>query len=337
MIRPPLTLLTLLALTTFCVGTVRGQSDMLPMSRTVGSVSLTLPINATTLVALPNVKIVADGTVSAVAGSDLTLASTPSALPDVSGGGYAIKIINRSSQAAGSTNAYGLSATITAQASQVVTAALSTAPNVGDSFVIYELSTLADIFGASNSAGLNGGATPAEADIVNLTSGGEIVGYFYSTTANAWKLVSAPEGASQNDTVIESGSGIMVTRRNAGTEVTLRLAGEIIGGRQVVSVASGFSIVNNPFLVPTTLASSSLQQYITGGTGPGVADIIYLESEGELTGYYYKTSGVGGTGWRALGDNVTDGGAAVITPGKALLFKEQVGSAGFALPEPFAE
>lgn len=337
MIRPPLTLLTLLALTTFCVGTVRGQSDMLPMSRTVGSVSLTLPINATTLVALPNVKIVADGTVTTVAGANLTLASTPSALPDVSGGVYAIKITSRNSHAVGSTNAYGLSATITAQAGQVVTAALTTAPNVGDDFVIYELSTIADIFGATNSAGLNGGATPDAADIVNLTSGGAIVGYFYNTTASAWRLVSAPEGADQGSTVIESGSGVMVTRRNAGSPVTLRLAGEVLVGRHAANVGAGFSIVNNPFLIPTSLEASTLQAHITGGTGPGAADIVYLESAGELTGYFYKTGGLGGTGWRALGDNTTDQGAVMITPGKAILFKEHAGSAGFALPEPFAE
>lgn len=310
---------------------------MLPMSRTVGSVSLTLPINTTSLVALPNVKVVAAGTVSAVAGDQLTLVSSPTVLPDVSGSTYAIKITSRNSQAAGSTNAYGLSATITAQAAQVVTADLATAPNVGDEYVIYEQATLSSIFGATNSAGLNGGATPDAADIVNLTSGGEIVGYFYSTTANAWKLVSAPEGASQNDTVIESGSGIMVTRRNTGTPVTVRLAGEILSGRHAANVSGGFSIVNNPFLVSTTLAASTLSDNITGGTGPGAADIVYLESSGELTGYYYKTGGLGGTGWRALGDNVTDQGSVTIAPGKAILFKEHAGSTGFALPEPFAE
>ncbi|WP_346334171.1 hypothetical protein [Prosthecobacter sp. SYSU 5D2] len=330
-------MLTLLALTTFCVGTVRGQSDMLPMSRTVGSISLTLPKNATTLVALPNVKIVADGTISAVAGDNLTVASTPAVLPDVSGSAYAIKITSRNSHAAGSTNAYGLSATITAQAGQEVTADLSTAPNVGDSFVIYELSTIADIFGANNSAGLHGGITPAVADIVSLTSGGEIIGYFYNTSANAWRLVSAPDGANQGDTVIESGSGVMVTRQDEGSAITLRLSGEVVTGRHAANVGSGFSIVNNPFLIPTTLAASSLQDNITGGTGPGAADIVYLESAGELTGYYYKTGGIGGTGWRALGDNVTDQGATIIAPGKAILFKEIAGSAGFALPEPFAE
>jgi hypothetical protein len=337
MIRPPLTLLTLLAMTTLGVGMLRAQSDMLPMSRTVGSVSLTLPINKTSLVALPNVKIVAAGTVSSVSGNDLTLTSSPSVLPSVIGTPHAIKILSRNNQSAGSTNAYGYSATISAQASQTVTAALGVAPNVGDEFVIYELSTISSIFGSNNSAGLNAGGTPAVADIVNLTSGGEIVGYFYNSTASAWRLVSDPEGSNQGSAVIESGSGLMVTRRDAGAPVSIRLDGEVLPGRHVANVTSGFAIVNNPFLLPTTLAASSLEKYITGGTGPGAADIVYLENAGELTGYYYKTGGLGGTGWRALGDNSADQGAAAIAPGKALLFKELAGSAGFALPEPFAD
>jgi hypothetical protein len=65
--------------------------------------------------------------------------------------------------------------------------------------------------------------------------------------------------------------------------------------------------------------------------------VLYLEQAGVLVGYYYKTGGVGGSGWRALGDGTTDQGAVVITPGKALLLKDQVAPAGFTLPEPFAE
>lgn len=337
MIRPPLTLLTLLAMTTLCVGTVRGQSDMLPMSRTVGSVSLTLPINKTSLVALPNVKVVAAGKISGVSGNNLTLVSGPAVLPALTAVPHAIKITSRNSQKAGSSNAYGVSATISAQNSQVVTAALSTAPNVGDEFVIIQLSTLGSLFGATNTAGLLGGATSAAADIVNLTHNGEIISYFYSTAANGWRLVSAPTGADQANAAIDASSGIMVTRRAAGTPVTLRLGGELVGGRHSVTTGAGFTIVNNPFMLPTTLAASGFEKLISGGTGPGAADIIYLENEGVLTGYYYKTGGVGGTGWRSLGDSVTDSSTAVIAPGKALLLKDQTGTEGLVLSEPFAQ
>lgn len=329
--HPTLALLTLLAL-----GAVQahGQADKLPMSRTAGTVTIALPGGKTTLVGLSNVRIVASGTVGAVAGADLTLASSPAVLPDVLSAPHAIKIVSRANPAG--SNAYGHSALITAQAGQQVTAALAATPNVSDEYVIYELKTLGGILGAANELGLTGAAAPDTADKVYLTDAGVLVAYFFNTTAGKWRLVSAPDGADQESTVIQPGSGLMVVRV-AGADRSLRLQGDALPARHVAAVDAGHNIVNNPFLIATSLSASDIQSNITGGTGPGVADIVYLEENGVLTGYYFKTGGPGGTGWRALGDSVTDAGAALIQPAKALLFKEQAGAAGFALPEPFAD
>lgn len=537
-----LTLLALGAVQTY------GQADKLPMSRTAGAVTVSLPANKTTLVGLSNVKIVASGTVSAVAGAGLTLVSSPGALPDVLATPHAIKIVSRVNPVG--TNAYGMSSRISSQAGQQVSAvfaasasadllitevnsngaggdffellnvgtvpvnlngwkwvdtdganfnagtavtfgdvtiapgevlvviqntsdnvatfraawavdpsiqivgvggpglgqndgvlvfdsagklrasfsyrtasvnvtqgdgsvvavapytttaeapsagghagisaggaatvsvvwdpasgvsaprytaatagdigayqqagnpatigspgvtgagafvpAAAVLPNVGDEFVIYSLTTLGDIFGDTNQVGLTGAATPATADKIYLTENGELVAYFYNTSANAWRLVSAPDGANQESKVIAPGSGVMVVRVG-GVDRTLRMQGHTLPSRHAATVATGHNIVNNPFLVATSLSVSDIQSNITGGTGPGVADIVYLENDGVLTGYYFKTGGPGGTGWRALGDSVTDAGAALIQPAKAILFKEQAGALGFALPEPFAD
>lgn len=325
----------MLALTS---GAVHAQDNMLPVSRTTSVLTQKLLRDKTTLLALPNVRILASGTVASVAGSDLTLTSTPS-VASLAVGPKAIKITSRVNQLAGSTNAYGASARITGSAGEVVTAALSTAPNAGDEFVIYQLNTIASVFGATNNLGLNAAAAPATADILYLTNEGALVGYFYNSADAKWRLVSAPGGADQNDTVIEPTAGVMVTRRNLGAaEIFVRLSGEALPGRQIAKVGgTGFSIINNPFQIPTTLAESGLASTLNGGTGPGTADVLYLEQEGILTGYYYKTGGAGGSGWRALGNGSTDQGAVALNPGKALLLKDQVGTAGFTLPEPFAE
>jgi len=328
--------LAMLALTTSASS--RAQDTMLPVSRTTGVLTQKLLRGKTTLLGLSNVKIISSGTVSAVSGNDLTLTASPSiaALP---AGAKAIKITSRVNQQAGSTNAYGLSAAITASAGETVTASLGASPNVGDEFVIYQLSTLAGIFGQTNNLGLNAAATPDTADIVYLTNEGSLVGYFYNSTAAKWRLVSDPSGADQNDTVIQPTAGVMVVRRSTGTpEIFVRFSGEMLPGRQVAKLGGqGFSIVNNPFLVGTTLAGSGLQSTLDGGTGPGTADVLYLEENGALTGYYYKTGGAGGSGWRALGDGATDQGAVPIHPGKALLLKDQTGTAALTLAEPFAE
>ena len=314
------------------------QSDMLPVSRTTGVQTQKLLRGKSTLLALTNVRILTAGTVTAVSGSDLTLSGSP-ALSTLATGPKAIKIISRVNHKAGSTNAYGYSAKITAVAGEVATVALPVAPNVGDEFVVYQLNTIASVLGSTNTYGLNSGTTAAVSDIVYLTNEGSLVGYFYRSDVSNWRLVSDPDGANQGDTVIEPSAGVMLTRRSTGTpEIFIRLSGEALPGKQVAKIGgSGYSIVNNPFLIPTTLAESGLSTSLNGGTGPGTADVLYLEEEGILTGYYYKTAGLGGSGWRALGDATTDRSGVIIKPGKALLLKDQVGTAGFVLAEPFAE
>jgi hypothetical protein len=273
--------------------------------------------------------------VGAVSGSDLTLVSSPAVLPTLTGL-HAIKITSRNDQTATSTNAYGLSAPITATSGQVVTAALSTVPNLGDEFVIYAVPTLASVFGATNSAGLTGATAPAAADIVYVGSSGTLVGYFYNTTDSQWKLVSAPSGADQGSASVGSTGGFLVVRK-AGASVTLTVSGNPLPGKQVASVGTGFQVVNNPFLGATTLGTSGLQAVMTAGTASALADVVYLEVNGSLVGYYFKSGGVGGTGWRSLADNVTPQESVVIAAGKSLLVKKLAGTGSFALQESFAQ
>lgn len=334
-----------LALAALSASSLHGQENMLPVSRTTGVVTVQLPVDQSTLVGAPFTSIVASGTVSAVNGNVLTLSSSPASLPDLTTIPHAIKITSRVDQrgtgsnapAGSSTNAYGYAAKISAQASQDVTAALAVAPNVDDEFVIYPIETLASIFGATNSAGLKEGTTPGEADIVYLGSGGELVGYFYHSGADAWRAVATPDAGDAGTTELAPGAAILVARKAGGSVAELVISGEQLPGRQVADVSAGFQVINNPFSVSTTLAASGLESSVTGGTGPGNADILYLEQGGVLTGYYYKNGGVGGTGWRTLADPLSNQGAALVVPGKSILFKEQVGAAGFVFQEPFAE
>ena len=318
--------------------TLKAQEGQLPVSRTTGALAISLPKNKPTLMALPLADIVATGTVVTVDGPGLyTLAGT---LPDVTTTAHALKIISRvdqrgagaSAPAGTSTNAYGLSARITDKTGQQVAAALTTAPNAGDKVVIYKLRTLGQLF---TGVALNTNAAEASADVVYLSTGGTFAGYF--NTGAAWVSVATPAGADQSSTVLDAGSAVLIVRKNLGTDTSVRVTGVTLPGREAGAVVAGFKLVNNPFSISTTLEASGLQQYITSGAGPGSADTVYLENNGVITGYYYKSSGLGGRGWRVLGDNISNQGAALIRPGKSLLFKEQAGLAGVTLPEPFAE
>ncbi len=309
----------------------------LPVSRTQVAMSVSLPKAKSTFLALPLAQIAAEGTVVSLDGSDRYTLSIPA--PDMAGAAYALKIISRvdqrgagaSAPAGTSRNAYGLTGKITAGSGKQVTVVLAVAPNVGDKFVIYRLRTLGEVFAG---AALNYGATPVAADVVYLSQGGTFVGY-YKYDAAAWRAVSGGT-AELSGLVIDPGSALLVVRLNVGVDTTATFLGSPIPGREAGS-ASGFKLVNNPFAISTTLEASGLQESVSGGSGPGAADIVYLENGGVITGYYYKSSGLGEKGWRALGDNITNRGAALVRPGRALLIREQAGSASFHLPEPFAE
>lgn len=412
--------ISLLALAALSVGSVYGQADQLPVSRTAGVLNVTIPINQTTLMALPLVEIVASGTVTAIPSAGVyTLSSSPATLPNVVSSPHAIKIISRVDQsgaaglfqfsadttsgsssivltaastnglivgqsltgpgipagatvssntnattfvasanatatatgvtlvstlpagtntpAGSSTNAYGISAQITVQAGQDVTAALSTVPNIGDEYVIYQLETLNSVFGATNTAGLNGSSTAANADTVFVEQAGVFVGYYYKSGGvggTGWRTVIGNTAA--GTTVIPPNKGFMVVRKNLGSSVAIRASGETLPGTETPTVISGFNLLNNPFSVSTTLLASGIQSSITGASSATNADAVFLENAGVITAYYYKTSGVGGTGWRTVIGN-TNSDSVLVTAGKSIVFQEKVGAVGFKLPEPFAE
>jgi hypothetical protein len=340
------------SLAALAAGSAWGQADDLPVSRTAGILNISLPAGTTTVFALPMAEIVASGTVSAVSGATLTLESSPAVLPAglaAAATPHAIKITSRDDQrgtganapAGSSTNAYGLSAQITAQSGQVVTVSLPTAPNVGDEFVVYRLETLNSLFGPTNSLDLTGGSTfGGTIDTVGIMVNGTLRRYWYKGAGVGgigWRLETSPTNV--GDAAIPPNTGIFL-QRVAGTTKVLQATGDALpGNERLVLTNTGFSVVNNPFMVPTTLAASGLASFVTGGaTAAAPTDIITLESGGVLTRYWYKNGGVGGIGWRTV-VGTTPSDSVVVAPGKAIVFQENSapGSRGFTLLEPFAE
>lgn len=315
----------------------------LPVSRTAGVIDVSLPTNKASLVSIPLVNIVASGTITSVSGTTLGVSSNLTSSLSTAASPHAIKITSRDNQAG--TSGYGqtgqISANATGAGTSTVTTTAALTPSVGDEFVIYQLETLSSLFGAPPAAGWNGAGSSASADLVYLDDAGTLSAYFYKNTTTfggaGWRLASGGS-VSQNNTVIRPNRGVYVQRRNAGSAFTLRSTGVTLPGNETASVVTGFSIINNPFTVPTTLAGSGLSGYVSGGAAATGADILYLETAGVLTGYFYKnTTTFGGVGWRLVSGGTTDQGAVALTPGKAILFQEKTAPLGFALPEPFAQ
>lgn len=315
------------------VGVSAQSNSNLPVSRSAGLLRVTLPANQISLVALPMVdRVVSSGTVSAVAGATLTLSDA--ALPGLVAAPHSIQLVSGA----------GLGARVrisAATADSVTTAAAIAGAAAGDQYMIVPDDTIATIFGATNTAGLLGGSGAASSDEVYIQTGGVLTGYFYKGSGlggTGWRRTANPSGASEPNAPIDPLTGVYVIRKPGGNPVSLDITGYTVSGRQKPTVVSGFNILSNPFTLPTTLGKSNLKDFVTGGTGSASADIVYLENGGVLTGYFFKNGGLGGTGWRRT-DNPSgaDQSGVVLTPGKAILFKEQAGTAGFTLQEPFTE
>jgi uncharacterized protein (TIGR02597 family) len=326
-------LLILAAALMIPAGVSAQTSSNLPVSRSAGLLRVTLPPNQISLVALPMVdRVVSSGTVTAAAGSSLTLSAT--ALPDLVAAPHSIQILSGA--------AIGSRVRISAATATAVTTVSAVAGvAAGDEYMIVPDDTIATIFGATNTAGLLGGSGAASSDEVFIQTGGVLTGYFYKGSGlggTGWRKTANPSGASEPNAPIDPLTGVYVIRKAAGNPVTLDITGYTVSGRQKPVVVSGFNILSNPFTLPTTLGKSNLKDFVTGGTGSASADVVYLENGGVLTGYFFKSGGLGGTGWRRTDSpSGADQSGVVLAPGKGILFKEQAGTAGFTLQEPFTE
>lgn len=332
--------------------------DQLPVSRTTGVMQVALPAGQVTLLAMPLTNIVASGTIETDTGTTTVVIRSLEDFTDdelVTAGYYAIKITSRDDQSGGSSNAYGkaslivdndASAAIPMTSFNTTTLELADAlnPNNGDEFIIYRVRTLAagaadGVFGTpAPIANWNSGSSSANADVVYIDNGsGALIGYFHKNVGpggSGWRLASDPAGLDQDNVEIPAGRAVMI-RRRAGAAANLVFTGVTTVGRESSTVTSGYSVLNNPFTVSTTLVASGIQSHITGASTPSGADLIYLESGGVLTGYFYNSSA---GQWRLVTAPAgANQGSVALSPGKSILFKEQAGSVGFAFPEPFAE
>lgn len=330
--------ISLLALAALSAGSVFGQaSSQLPISRTSGILDVSAPAAAITYVGLPFIKpAIATGELTAISGTILTdgaaafgnLTTTPHALQIVGGpGNGAIRRIT------GNT-----ATTIT------VDSAISGIVASVSLYVVIPEWTLGELLGATNAAGLTGGTSPGVADKVQIESGGIITSYFYKLAAppfdltTGWRLVSAPTGSSQAGARIPLKGGVVLNRL-AGTNRTLTLHGVSRVGTQVPQIVTGLNVLTNPFASAMTLSSSNLQAAVTGGTSPGVADQIRIESGGVVTSYFYKLPAPPfdlTTGWRLVSaPSGADQGSASIPAGKSFIVNRLGAATNWSLTETF--
>lgn len=229
----------------------------------------------------------------------------------------------------------GLIAGITANTSTSITTEADLTGQVvsGDGYVIKEHSTLADFFGADNSAGLKSGGNSGSSDLVYIMSSngaGIYAIYYYQTDAfgfaggTGWRKVG-DNSTDQSDVIVGPDDGVIVARTALG-DIDIVVSGSVNVVDHRRGLPNGFSLVAYPYPVDVTLGDSGIYSssngYVSGGNS-GSSDLVYvLSSAGSFDIYYYQTDAfgfAGGTGWRIVGDNSTDQSATVIPANSSII------------------
>lgn len=210
---------------------------------------------------------------------------------------------------------------------------------------ITPLWTFATLFGANNSAGLQGGPTASAADVVSIIdpTNGHSTNYFYSTTNNRWQT-----GLSDaTNTVIQPDVGFRIERK-VTSAVSFNLVGAVKLGPTGIfiqggSVPKNLNYVTNPYpTASVTLANSNLftgdpTTGVVGGPTASSADTLSIlnSATGAFTNYFYSTTN---NRWQT---GLSDASAVTIPDGTAFLITRfsaspgQHGSFVWYVPQPF--
>jgi hypothetical protein len=184
----------------------------------------------------------------------------------------------------------------------------------GATIKIWKLWTLADVFGAANSAGLTAGAGPETADIIQIPNGSEFDQYFFSNGegdyTEGWRKV-ANLTQDQGGVALKFSSGLALFARTAKSVV---IVGQVKPGKTMVTLQPGNNFVAN--LCPVnfedsesvgrTLGNSGLASGLISGPSFPVSDLVMLWNGTGYDKYYHTTGGLNGSGWRLIGAGNVD-------------------------------
>lgn len=279
------------------------------------------------------------GAITAISGTTITVSGAAWAASQFNGanGSHYVEIIS----ATDTTKSGALSDIAATTTSTITTADNLTAPvafaAVGDSIKIRKHVTIADVFGANNTAGLKGSDDVGTAD--------EILVYDAATPSTYWYYDGSAGGAAgwydllfnaAGNVPIGPNEGVVVKRKTAG-DVTFSVSGAVKTGNTLIPIKNGLNVLGTVSAKGLTLATSGL----VSGTAAlqksddiGTADEVIIYSPTSLLTYWYYDGTAGGTpGWYDLLFNAA--GSVNIAPGSAFVVKRKTGAAfNWALPAP---
>ena len=277
------------------------------------------------------------GVITGVSGNTISVSGTPWTVGQFNSAFY-VELISVATPAISGT----LSDITGTPTTSSITTAQATGAAIGDTIKIRPDVTIANLFGATNSAGLQSSAGDAStADEVLIYSGANSISYFYYTGPGL------PAGWYRSDTFSDGSqvtiapSEAVVIKRKAAGDVPIVFNGAVKTGNTLIPIVSGLNVLGTASAKGLTLANSGLY---TGNPATGVKDsagdsstadeIILYTATGQKSYFYYTGPGLP-AGWYQS-DTFGDASTIPIAPGTAFVLNRKNGAAAFnwVLPSP---
>jgi hypothetical protein len=214
--------------------------------------------------------------------------------------------------------------------------------NPGDTIKIRKHVTISDLFGATNSAGLDGGIQIGQADVLTLLDSGSpskaTKKIFYTVDPEAPEFDGWYDAAGfpAGDVVIEPQQGVQILRSAAvPTDLNIVRVGHVKTGPTKFTVDPGLNILAVPLATGTTLAASGLKTDssstgVLGGTQVGTSDTVkFLPLTGAALTVYFSTEE---NGWLTAGGAAQDNYVMKEGTGFFLLRKTAAGAFPWTIP-----
>lgn len=203
-------------------------------------------------------------------------------------------------------------------------------------YKLRKAATVADIFGATNSAGLKASpdGDPASADkilILNASNSFDTVFYFNDGAGTQGWLDAESNLAA--DKVVAYPDGLFV-QRGTGTALTLTVTGEVKTTPTGGVLTPGYNYLNAVAPTQLTLETSGLKSFLTPSADgdPASGDNVLIQTAtGAYTTAFYFNDGAGTEGWldsesNLAKDYVLDGGFLIFNRGATKPFTVAVPS-----------
>jgi len=207
-------------------------------------------------------------------------------------------------------------------------------------YKVYPHWTIGTVFGPQNQTGLQGAGTAGAADNVQVFNPNTqaFVTYYYKTAGlggTGWRSTTSTS-INVTNVPLYVDQGMFIVRRGTGTVTNQLVGGVKLGNTLSVIVTNGLTFAGNVFAAGLPLGASGIytgnpQTGLAGGGTAGAADNVQVWNPAtqSYTTYYFKTAGLGGTGWRSTTSTSIDASTNTIPLGAPGLIVRRAGNPTF--------